>query len=88
MSSELSGLVSTVTQKGQITIPLTMRRLLGVKPKDKVAFTLEEKSVKIHPVGTVRESFQAIPALKRSHSENEIEDIVREEQTQQAASEG
>ena len=31
-------MLSSVSPKGQITIPVAIRRLLGVKPKDTVAF--------------------------------------------------
>ncbi|MBI4506965.1 MAG: type II toxin-antitoxin system PrlF family antitoxin [Chloroflexi bacterium] len=39
--------LATVTSKGQVTIPAEVRRHLGVKTKDKIAFVLE-------PSGTVR----------------------------------
>ena len=35
--------VSTVTEKGQVTLPAGMRRALGLKPKDRVVFELDEK---------------------------------------------
>ena len=31
---------STVTSKGQITIPAEVRRAMGLKPQDRVVFTL------------------------------------------------
>lgn len=34
-------LVSTVSSKGQVTIPIEIRRKLGVDTNDKVAFTIE-----------------------------------------------
>lgn len=36
---------STLTSKGQVTIPVEIRRLLGLKPSDKVTFVREDKSV-------------------------------------------
>jgi antitoxin PrlF len=33
--------IKTVTQKGQVTIPANIRKILGVGPNDKVAFILE-----------------------------------------------
>ena len=35
-------IVSTITSKGQITIPAVVRRHLGVGQRDKIAFILEE----------------------------------------------
>jgi len=41
--------LSTVTQKGQVTIPYRFRKLLGIKPYSKVRVTLSEKAVKLEP---------------------------------------
>jgi AbrB family looped-hinge helix DNA binding protein len=38
---------TTLTQKGQVTIPVEIRARLGLKPKDKVRFELEGDSVTI-----------------------------------------
>ncbi len=32
---------TTVTEKGQITIPQEIRRLMGLQPRDKVRFEVE-----------------------------------------------
>lgn len=40
-------IVSSVTSKGQVTIPVEVRRLLGVKPRDKVAFLVDGDNVRI-----------------------------------------
>ena len=37
----------TTTQRNQVTIPAEVRRLLGIKPRDKVCFAIEDR-------GTVR----------------------------------
>ena len=42
--------VSTVTQKGQVNIPGELRRALGLKPRDKVAFELLHGKVVLYPV--------------------------------------
>ncbi len=34
---------STVTQKGQTTIPLHLRKKLGIKPKSKIRFVVNDK---------------------------------------------
>ena len=38
---------ATTTQRNQVTIPAEVRRRLGIKPRDKVAFTIDD-------TGTVR----------------------------------
>ena len=39
--------VTTITQRSQVTIPAEVRRVLGVKPRDKVAFTIEDGGVRL-----------------------------------------
>ena len=46
-------LVATVTTKGQVTIPLEVRRRLGVAPHDKVAFVLDDDQVRLVRKGSV-----------------------------------
>ena len=44
-------LTSSVTQKGQATIPMAIRRSLGIKPNSKIVFELKENNeVTIKPV--------------------------------------
>ncbi|HEU5374573.1 MAG TPA: type II toxin-antitoxin system PrlF family antitoxin [Ktedonobacteraceae bacterium] len=40
-------LETTLTQKGQVTIPLEIRRLLGLEPHDRVRFEIEGDTVRI-----------------------------------------
>lgn len=43
--------ITTVTQKGQATIPAPIRKKLGIKPKGKVYFEMKEKGeVLVKPV--------------------------------------
>lgn len=44
---------SSVTSKGQVTIPAHIRRLLGLSMSDKVAFLVSEGKVQIAPVRSV-----------------------------------
>jgi len=39
--------VTTVTQRGQVTIPAPVRRLLGAKPRGKVAFQVDGQDVRL-----------------------------------------
>lgn len=45
--------VSSITQKGQVTIPADIRRLLGLAPHDKVAFVVEADQVRLTPATSV-----------------------------------
>ncbi|MDP2663453.1 MAG: AbrB/MazE/SpoVT family DNA-binding domain-containing protein [Dehalococcoidia bacterium] len=46
-------LLSTVTTKGQVTIPVEIRRRLGVNPHDKVAFVVDDDHVQLVRKGSV-----------------------------------
>ncbi len=43
---------SSVSPKGQVTIPQELRERLGIKPKDRVVFELEEDGIKVRPAGS------------------------------------
>jgi AbrB family looped-hinge helix DNA binding protein len=81
--------ISSVSPKGQITLPIEIRRQLGIKPKDKVAISLDEDGVQVTPLGgSVAESFGAIPALREPRTLEEMTQIAHEEHAQHVASEG
>jgi AbrB family looped-hinge helix DNA binding protein len=42
--------ITTVTQKGQVTIPIAIRNALGLSPFDKVQVRMREGSAVIEPV--------------------------------------
>ncbi len=45
--------VSRVTAKGQVTIPVEIRRLLGVAAQGRVAFVVEANEVRLTPATSV-----------------------------------
>lgn len=49
-------IVSTITSKGQVTIPVEVRRYLGLKTNDKVAFVIDAD-------GTVRLQAPRYPTI-------------------------
>lgn len=38
-------IVSTVTSKGQVTIPAEVRKYLGIKINDKIAFVIDQEGI-------------------------------------------
>ena len=52
----MSLFVTTLTQRSQVTIPAEVRRVLGLKPRDKVAFAVEGEEVRLRPVRYTLES--------------------------------
>jgi AbrB family looped-hinge helix DNA binding protein len=80
---------SSITSKGQVTIPAAIRRLLGLKPRDRVAFTVEDGEVRVRAVrSVVRELYQSVPALDRDLDVDEMIRIAAEEHAQDVAREG
>jgi len=43
-------MITTITAKGQVTIPVSLRRKLHLEPSDRVAFVLDGDGIKIRPV--------------------------------------
>lgn len=48
-------MISTVTTKGQITIPVAIRRKYGIHPNDQVDFITEGDRIILVPVKTLRD---------------------------------
>ncbi len=49
-------IVTTVTQRGQVTLPAEVRRLLGIKPREKVAFRIDGNEVRLAPASFTLET--------------------------------
>ena len=85
-------ITATITQRGQVTIPAEVRRALGVKPREKVSFTIDNGEVRLTPAsfslesafGSVRpskrpEDFDAISAaVKDAKAEVTVKDLGEE----------
>lgn len=56
--------VSTLTQKGQVTLPLDIRNFLQVIPSSKVAFEIKDNRVLVKKVPSIREMFGVIKTNK------------------------
>lgn len=81
--------LSSVSTKGQVTLPAEIRSRLGIKPRDKVVIVLDEEDVILRPAQvSLKAGFQSIPALKRRHSLDEMTEIAAEEHAEDVAREG
>lgn len=57
-------IVSSVTSKGQVTIPSLVRRHLGVGTPDKIAFVIDDDGVHLMPAPlTLDDLYGSVPAL-------------------------
>lgn len=68
---------STVTQKGQVTIPIGMRRSLRLRTGDRVAFAQEAGGVVIKPVEQKVSSAFGLVKARRSASLADMERAIR-----------
>jgi AbrB family looped-hinge helix DNA binding protein len=81
--------LSSVSTKGQVTLPAEIRARLGIKPKDTVILSLEDEGVILRPTQvSLKAGFRSIPALKPSRSLEEMTEMAAEEHAEEAAKEG
>lgn len=74
----------STTQRNQVTIPGEVRRHLGIKPRDKVSFTIENNgSVRLCKAPFTLET--AYGSVKASEDHRDIEDIIRMAKEEKAA---
>ncbi|MBI4322083.1 MAG: AbrB/MazE/SpoVT family DNA-binding domain-containing protein [Chloroflexi bacterium] len=77
-------LETTLTRKGQVTIPLEIRSRLGLKPRDKIRFEMEGDAVRLRAAPSkVLEGYGAVKPRKRPENwkqvREEIEQAIAEE---------
>lgn len=82
---------STITSKGQVTIPADIRRLLRVGPHDKVAFLVEVDQVRLAPATSVVARTAGIlksdvPALSPQEEKAAAEEAIAQEAEEGARS--
>ncbi len=68
-------ITATITQRGQVTIPVKVRHALGVKPRDKVAFVIEDGQVRVTALPFTLES--AYGSVKPSATPEDFDEISR-----------
>jgi antitoxin PrlF len=69
---------STISSKGQVTVPLEIRRRLGLKEGDRVEFVADGEQTIIRPARRAKNPFEKYAgALPAFHSEGEIDAWVR-----------
>ena len=72
-------IVTTITQRSQVTIPAEVRRVLGVKPRDKVAFTIEDGGVRLAPAPFSLESaYGSVKSVEKPENFEEISRTAKE----------
>lgn len=75
-------LLTSITSKGQVTIPAEIRRMLGVSKNDKIAFVLDKKGnieLKAPKYSNIASLRGAAGSLKKAYSWKKIREIARED---------
>lgn len=77
--------LTTITKKGQVTIPAEIRHSLGLVPGDKIAFVLEKGEVRVKPVKSALDSsFGAVKPRTRPEDFEELERLAEEAMAEDA----
>lgn len=62
----MNEIAATITQRSQVTLPAEVRRLLGLKPRDKVIFAIENDAVRLLPATfTLESAYGSVEPLGR-----------------------
>lgn len=85
----MRALETSLTQKGQVTIPVEIRSRLGLKPKDKVVFELEGEVVKLRPaVSRVAAGYGAVTPRRQPEDWRKVREAIEEAMAEEVAGEG
>jgi antitoxin PrlF len=79
-------IVSTITSKGQVTIPAEVRKHLGLNKREKIAFVIDEEGdvhLKAPHYPTVASLRGAAGSLPNPMSWEDIERVVEEERAEE-----
>jgi AbrB family looped-hinge helix DNA binding protein len=72
------GRTNRVTRKGQVTVPKDVRAEFGLRPHDKIAFTIEQGRVFLHKAyPSLEEIVASVPAI--GVPIDEWDDIIQDE---------
>ena len=72
--------IASVTERGQVTIPAEVRRVLGAKARGKIVFEIEGSEVRILPAAmTLEAAFGSVPPLKGPEDFREMERAAKDE---------
>ena len=81
-------ILTTLTKKGQVTIPIEIRNYLGLKSKDKIAFKINNGNVQVSPAKYTLESvYGIIKPLNKPEGYKELKKIALDEHAQKVIEE-
>lgn len=69
---------SILSAKGQVTIPATVRRALGLKPGDKIAYKVDGNRAELAPVrGTILDAAGSVKPKTSGESATSVRAVVK-----------
>ncbi|MBI4235820.1 MAG: AbrB/MazE/SpoVT family DNA-binding domain-containing protein [Chloroflexi bacterium] len=72
-------IATTITQRGQVTVPAEVRRVLGVKPRDRVAFRVEGDLVTLAAASfTLESAYGSVQPSQRPEDFDELSRAAKE----------
>jgi antitoxin PrlF len=87
-ATEVKEITASVTQRGQVTVPAEVRRLLRLKPRGKLTFAIDGDEVRLLPARfTLESAFGSVAPLSqpddhderiRAAMEEHAEEVTRE----------
>ncbi len=78
----MKNIMTTLTKKGQVTIPAEIRSYLGIKAKDKVTFSVDNDGVRLSPAEyTLEKVYGMVAPLNKPENFKKYRKIAREEHT-------
>lgn len=79
-------IIASITQRGQVTIPASVRKLLGAKPKGKISFHIEGNEVRLLPTAfTLEGVYGSVRPHKRPESFKKLFRKAKEEKARRQA---
>ena len=74
-------IVANVTERGQVTIPSEVRKLLGLKGRQKIVFAVEDGHVHLRRPGfNIESAYGSLKPIKR-----DVEEAIRQAKEERAA---
>jgi AbrB family looped-hinge helix DNA binding protein len=71
----MKNVTTSVTSKGQVTIPKEIRDLVGIRPRDRVGFRVEDGVIRIVKQRTVRDVAGTVKPLRKI---DDLETMIRD----------
>jgi antitoxin PrlF len=78
-------ITTTVTERGQATIPAEVRRILNIRPRDKITFVIEDGEVKVRAAEfTVETAFASVKPVRPVDGPVDIDQLIDDAKAEKA----